>query len=248
MAILFYFLYLRLFSGDLETYLSNRKELPIFLLFVPLPLLFFLWIFEQWKWIQKLKRDKSEAELSMLRSQMNPHFFFNTLNNLYALSIKKSDDAPDVILKLSEMMRYTIYEGKKERVALKDEIEYLNNYIELHKIRYKKTVDIVFKNNINPNLKVAPLLFIIFLENAFKHGVEKLSENAYIHLNLYEDENNILFEIKNNFDPNEINSKSGVGLENLRRRLTLLYKNNYNLVIQQAKDVYTVRLKIPRDA
>ena len=78
--------------------------------------------------------------------------------------------------------------------------------------------------------------------------MEKLSENAYIHLSLYEDENNILFEIKNNFDPNEINSKSGVGLENLRRRLTLLYKNNYNLVIQQAKDVYTVRLKIPRDA
>ena len=247
-AILLYFLSLRLFSGDLQSYLNNRKELPFYLFFLPMPFLFLLWIYEQWKWVQKLKADKSEAELSMLRSQINPHFFFNTLNNLYALSIKKSDEAPGVILKLSEMMRYTIYEGKKEWVALEDEIEYLNNYIELHKIRYKKTVDITFKQSVDPNLKVAPLLYIILLENAFKHGVETLSENAYIHLKLSEKQDNIVFEIENNFDPLESNTKKGIGLENLERRLSLLYKNKHKLHVTNTNAVYKVSLNISKHA
>ena len=247
-AILLYFLSLRLFSGDLQSYLNNRQELPFYLFFLPMPFLLLLWIYEQWKWVQKLKADKSEAELSMLRSQINPHFFFNTLNNLYALSIKKSDEAPGVILKLSEMMRYTIYEGKKEWVALEDEIEYLNNYIELHKIRYKKTVDITFKQSVDPNLKVAPLLYIILLENAFKHGVETLSENAYIHLKLSETQDNIVFEIENNFDPLESHTKKGIGLENLERRLSLLYKNKHKLRVTNTNTVYKVSLNISKHA
>jgi hypothetical protein len=247
-TILLYFLYFRLFSGDLETYLSNRQDFPFYLLFMPIPLLFLLWTYEQWKWIQKLKADKSEAELSMLRSQVNPHFFFNTLNNLYALSIKKSDEAPAVILKLSEMMRYTIYEGKKEWVTLGDEIEYLNNYIELHKIRYKKSVDIAFTQSIDNSLTVAPLLFIILLENAFKHGIETLSENAYIHLNLTETDDSIIFEIENNYDLDEINTEHGIGLENLQRRLSLLYKNKYKMLVTNENETYKVSLNIPKNA
>ena len=108
---------------------------------------------------------KSKTELSLLRTQINPHFFFNTLNNLYALTVKNSKQAPDVILKLSDMMRYTIYEGEKETVKLVDEIEYLNNYIELHKIRYKKNVKITFEHQIDTSLSIAPLLFIIFTLN-----------------------------------------------------------------------------------
>lgn len=243
-----YFLYLRLFTGGLETYLKIKEGFPIYIFFIPIPILFMLWIFEQWKWLQNLKAEKSQAELALLRSQINPHFFFNTLNNLYALSIKKSDEAPEVILKLSDMMRYTVYEGEKEKVKLADEIEYLNNYIELHKIRYKKSVEITFKHDIDTNLKIAPLMYIILLENAFKHGIDSLSENAFVNISLYEKENAIYFEIENNFDAKEKSELSGIGLKNLKKRLSLLYKNNHEIKTNITNNLYKTTLKISKNA
>jgi len=243
-----YFIYLRLFSGDLEAYLEIKEEFSFFIFFLPIPVLFLIWIFEQWKWLQNLKAEKSKTELSLLKSQINPHFFFNTLNNLYALTIKNSKQAPEVILKLSDMMRYTIYEGEKETVKLADEIEYLNNYIELHKIRYKKTVEITFKHQIDINLSIAPLLYIILLENAFKHGIETLTENAFIHINLYEDTDFIYFKIENNFDPKEISEAKGIGLTNLKRRLALIYSKKHELDFCQENNIYKATLKISKHA
>jgi len=243
-----YFLYLRLFSGDLEAYLEIKEDFPFFIFFLPIPVLFLIWIFEQWKWLQNLKAEKSKTELSLLRAQINPHFFFNTLNNLYALTIKNSKQAPDVILKLSDMMRYTIYEGEKETVKLKNEIEYLNNYIELHKIRYKKTVDISFKHDIDTCLSIAPLLYIILLENAFKHGIETLTEHAFIHINLYEDDDFIHFTIENNFDPKEISEDKGIGLTNLKRRLSLIYPKKHELTVDKTNNTYKANLKISKHA
>ena len=242
--LLAYFIYMRLFSGDLEAYLIIKEDFPFIVFFLPIPILFLVWIFEQWKWIQNLKAEKSKTELSLLRTQINPHFFFNTLNNLYALTVKNSKQAPEVILKLSDMMRYTIYEGEKATVKLGDEIEYLENYIELHKIRYKKTVDISFKHNVNTDLSIAPLLYIILLENAFKHGVETLAENAYIHINLSEKDGFICFEIENNFDPNEIKESNGIGIKNLKRRLSLLYKDKYELITEKTNNNYKTSLNI----
>ena len=246
--ILLYFIYLRIFSGDLEAYLKIKEDFPFYIFFLPIPLLLLVWIFEQWKWVQNLKAEKSKTELSLLRNQISPHFFFNTLNNLYALTIKNSEKAPEVILKLSDMMRYTIYEGEKESVKLQDEIEYLNNYIELHKIRYKKAVDIRFNHNVDTSLTVAPLLFIILLENAFKHGIETLAENAYIHVNLYEDNDFIHFDIENNFDPNEVSTSNGIGLKNLKKRLALLYKDKHELHINTTGNCYKTTLKIAKHA
>ncbi len=246
--LLLYFLYLRLFSGDLEAYLKIKEDFPFFIFFLPIPVLFLVWVFEQWKWIQNLKTEKSKTELSLLRSQINPHFFFNTLNNLYALTIKNSKQAPDVILKLSDMMRYTIYEGEKETVKVADEIEYLNNYIELHKIRYKKSVNISFKHDINTDELIAPLLFIILLENAFKHGVETLSETAFININLYEVDNFIVFDIENNFDPKEISLSKGIGLTNLKRRLSLIYPKTHELNNYKEGNIYKTTLKISKHA
>ena len=237
-----------MFSGDLEAYLKIKVDSYFFIFFLPIPILFLIWIFEQWKWVQNLKAEKSKTELSLLKSQINPHFFFNTLNNLYALTIKNSKQAPEVILKLSDMMRYTIYEGEKETVKLGDEIEYLNNYIELHKIRYKKTVEITFKHNIDTSLTVAPLLFIILLENAFKHGIETLTENAFIHIHLYEDTDFIYFKIENNFDPKEISEVKGIGLTNLKRRLALIYPKKHELDSFQENNNYKVTLKISKNA
>ena len=248
LPLLLYFLYLRLFSGDLDAYLKIKEEFPFFIFFIPIPLFFLLWIFEQWKWLQNLKQEKSKTELALLKAQINPHFFFNTLNNLYALTIKNSKQAPEVILKLSDMMRYTIYEGEKETVTLQDEIEYLNNYIELHKIRYKKAVDITFNHTIDTTLTIAPLLYIILLENAFKHGIETLTENAYIHINLYEDDDTIYFEIENNFDASELRSSKGIGLQNLKKRLDLSYNQKHNLQINSTSNNYTAILKLSKHA
>ena len=246
--LLLYFLYLRLFSGDLEAYLKVKQETPFYIFFIPIPIFFFLWVFEQWKWIQELKKEKSKTELSLLKTQINPHFFFNTLNNLYALTVKSSPQAPEVILKLSDMMRYTIYDGEKETVKISEEIAYLNNYIELHKIRYRKSVEITFSHNIDTNLNIPPLLYIILLENAFKHGIETLAENAFIHVNLYDNDDFIYFEIENNFDPNEITNSKGIGLQNLKRRLSLLYKQQHELNIDITNNIYKTLLKIPKHA
>ena len=248
LPIFLYFIYFRLFSGDLEAYLKIKSDFPLFIFLLPIPLLFAFWAFDQWKWLQNLKAEKAQTELSLLRAQINPHFFFNTLNNLYALTIKNSKQAPEVILKLSDMMRYTIYEGEKESVKLADEIEYLNNYIELHKIRYRKSVEITFNHDIDSSLTIAPLLYIILLENAFKHGIETLTENAFIHMNLYEDAGFIHFDIENNFDPKEINESNGIGLKNLKKRLSLLYKKRHELNIDKANNTYKTTLKISKHA
>ena len=246
--LLIYFLYLRLFSGDLEAYLKVKEETPFYIFFLPIPVFFVLWIFEQWKWIQELKKEKSKTELALLKTQINPHFFFNTLNNLYALTVKNSPQAPEVVLKLSDMMRYTIYDGEKEKVKISEEIEYLNNYIELHKIRYKKSVQITFNHNIDTTYDVPPLLYIILLENAFKHGIETLTEKAFIHIDLYEDAGFIYFDIENNFDASEINNSKGIGLQNLKRRLSLLYNQQHELNISSTNNIYKTQLKTPKHA
>ncbi|NOQ73113.1 MAG: hypothetical protein GQ574_13995 [Crocinitomix sp.] len=248
--LLLFFTYIRLFSDDFEAYLQIRDDTSLLVLLIPIPIFLgiCLWIYEQWKWVQNLKAGKREAELSLLRSQINPHFFFNTLNNLYALTITKSDQAPEVILKLSDMMRYTIYEGEKETVKLLDEITYLENYIELHKIRYKKSVEITFNHAVDTSLSVAPLMYIILLENAFKHGIETLAENAFIHINLYEDNNFICFDIENNFDPDNQNESTGIGLNNLIKRLSLLYKGKHEYTVNVTENIYKTKLKTAKDA
>ena len=242
-----YWTYVRLFSESFEYYLNHEKGFAFTLMMLPIPLFLTLWVYEQWKWLKSLKAGKSEAELALLKSQVNPHFFFNTLNNLYSLTVKKSEEAPQVVLKLSDMMRYTIYEGKKDFVPIHDEIDYLNNYIDLHKIRYHKTVDIQFKAEVQERDEVAPLLFIILLENAFKHGVESLSSDAFIKMNLISDKDKIFFTIANNFEaPNKKNVEDGIGLENLKRRLELIYPKRHTLAISSQNNVFRVELKIEK--
>ena len=205
----------------------------------------FSWFFDQWRLIRQLKNENNDAELMLLKSQINPHFFFNTLNNLYGLTVEKSDKAPEVVLKISDMMRYTIYEGQKDKVPIEDELEYLETYIELHKIRYHKKVDIQFTHHIQgEGYRITPLLFVILLENAVKHGIENLTENAYAHLSLIAGNGKVLFAIENNFDPNEIKEGDGIGLHNLQRRLELLYPEKHTLLFDNEDNVYKVQLEI----
>jgi len=207
--------------------------------------LIFSWVFMNWKNIQTLKNDKAKAELALLKDQINPHFFFNSLNCLYSLIKKDPDHAQEYVLKLSDMIRFTVYEGNKQNVTLADELTYLKNYIDLNVTRYHKTIDVQFTDTIQDSQrKIAPLLFIILLENAFKHGVEKLTDNAFVHVNMVEDADSITFEIKNNFDTDMEHSNLGIGLANLKSRLELLYPNKHKLIVSKEKSIYYASLQI----
>ena len=203
------------------------------------------WLFGQIKSTIKQKKEMASIELIHLQSQVSPHFFFNTLNNLYGLIDKDANKAKEMVLKLSDMMRYSIYDGQKEWVTLEEELAYLKNYIELHKARYHKEIDIKLQHHIQQDgIKVMPLLFIILLENAFKHGVENLRENAYVHINLIASEDEIHFAIENNFDINEISKEHGIGLKNLKRRLELVYPKRHSLSFSETNNIYKAQLTL----
>ena len=155
-----------------------------------------------------------------------------------------------MILKLSDMMRYSVYEGEKEWVTLEQEVEYLRNYIELHKMRYHKEISVSFTTDIQEEgYKVMPLLFIILLENAFKHGVEQLKEDAYVRINMIANRKVLNFSIENNYDEEslEANAKKkeqGIGLKNLKRRLELAYPKKHLLNTSKADGIYKAQLSI----
>ncbi|MEM7552090.1 MAG: sensor histidine kinase [Bacteroidota bacterium] len=213
----------------------------VFTLVVTIP-----WLFWQVRSVIRLKNEKKKTELLHLKSQINPHFFFNTLNNLYGLIEKDPKQAGKLVLKLSDMMRYSIYQGQQEVVSLEKEVDYLKDYIELQQMRYHKEIDVKFDVHIGIGYTLTPLLFIILLENAFKHGVENLRSDAFIYLSLATSGDEIIFSIKNNFDSSISSEKGGIGLKNLKRRLELAYhaKHRYTKSINQ--DEYEVQLIIKR--
>ncbi|MBX2897948.1 MAG: histidine kinase [Cyclobacteriaceae bacterium] len=204
------------------------------------------WVIIQIKFILRLKKEKKQAELMHLKSQVNPHFFFNTLNNLYGLVEQDTAKAQQLILKLSDMMRYSIYEGQNDWVTLADEITYLENYMDLHRMRYHKAIAIHFDIDAEDrSVKIMPLLFIIMVENAFKHGVEKLRRDAFVHIRLKATTQHVDFEVENNFDVEDTGGSEGIGLNNLRQRLELVYLNRHELEISSNHaDIYKIRLRL----
>ncbi len=203
------------------------------------------WLVKQLLSFARLRNETIKNELQHLQSQVNPHFFFNVLNNLYGIVDKDAKKAQQVILKLSEMMRYSIYDGQKETTTIAEEVTYLKNYVDLHKMRYHKKIDISFDINIDDEQKeVMPLMFIILLENAFKHGVEHLRTNAYIHIQLSSEKDSLVFKVENNFDKEEVKESKGVGLANLRRRLELVYPKKHILSTTQTNDIYKAQLTL----
>lgn len=203
-----------------------------------------IWVILQLKSFMTLKNETKKNELLHLQSQVNPHFFFNMLNNIYGLVDKDSDKAKKLILKLSDLMRYSIYEGEKSTVLLSEEVDFLKNYIDLHQMRYYKTIDIQFTTAIEEDIKITPLLLIILLENAFKHGVENLRENAYIHIQLVTTKTTLTFTIENNFDASEIAKETGIGLKNLKRRLHLVYPKKHTLNFTNIDSIYKAQLEL----
>ena len=198
---------------------------------------------------QELHTQTMQSELRFLKSQINPHFLFNTLNSLYALTLKKSDNAPDIVLKLSEMMRYMLYECNEPFVPLRKEVHYIRNYLELEKLRQGQNINIEFNvDGSISNQKIAPLMFMSFIENCFKHGLGNNIAPGYVHISLKVDGNTVQALIENSKAqnmPKAIHPRSGgIGLTNVRRRLDLLYPSRYELEIVDAPDKYSVHLNI----
>lgn len=206
---------------------------------------------EQERQRKELQSQTIASELRFLKTQINPHFLFNTLNSLYALTLKKSDDAPEVVLQLSEMMRYMLYECNEPQVPLAKEISYIENYLNLEKMRLQKNIDIRFDIDGNvSDIKVAPLLFIPFIENSFKHGVANQIGNGHVYIKITCNDNLVVFEIENTrasgqqFNAHIGKKSGGIGLVNVQRRLDLLYPNKNTLTIEENLQVYKVKLSI----
>lgn len=197
---------------------------------------------------KQILQEKLQTELNFLKTQINPHFLFNTLNNLYAESRKHEDKTvANGIAKLSHMMRYMIYDSNVELVSLDKEIKYLESYIELQKLRISDRDPLDLKVDIGPvdtSLRIAPILFIPFVENAFKYGIH-LEQACFIHIQLSTSGSELLFTISNSkFNNASINVHSGVGLNNVKRRLALLYPNQHELNIVDGAEHYDLSLKI----
>ena len=192
-----------------------------------------------------LIRDKLETELKFLRNQTNPHFLFNTLNNIYALARKKSDETADTVLKLSKLLRFMLYETKNEQIRISDEIKILDDYIELEKLRYNDRLTISFLRDLdNENEQIAPLLLIPFVENAFKHGASESRFESYINLELNLQNGVLEFTVENTKEQQgtKLNDEN-IGLTNVRRQLELLYPE-HEVCIKCEETLFKVFLKI----
>ncbi|SEB39272.1 Histidine kinase [Tenacibaculum sp. MAR_2009_124] len=191
----------------------------------------------------KLKEQKTTAELTVLKQQLNPHFLFNTLNNLYALTIKKSDQAPLIIEKLSNMLDYMLYRCDERFVSINKEVELIENYLVLEKLRYGNRVHINFENKLKENVSIAPLIMLTFIENAFKHGVAQELNQATINISLINTKENVVFVVENT-KPNNIvekEDKQSIGLTNVKKQLELLYPEKYELsIVNKAKKYQTI--------
>ncbi|MFZ1787080.1 MAG: histidine kinase, partial [Saprospiraceae bacterium] len=226
----------------------------LLLIFIVTPLFWFIFLKRKEVILQFIQMEtalaNSEANLQLLKAQINPHFLFNALNTLYGTALKgDTDQTAEGIQKLGDMMRFMLHENTLEFIPMEKEIAYLNNFITLQKLRIQSSPDIVVEDNIDEavcNNQIAPMLLIPFVENAFKHGIS-LKEKSWIKINLVCNEDIVIFEVSNSlYKSSHIleNGKSGIGLKNVKGRLDLQYPDKHTLEIQENDDEYKIKLMI----
>jgi LytS/YehU family sensor histidine kinase len=204
---------------------------------------------------EKLDAEKSlqnlSSEMNFLKSQINPHFLFNALNNIYSLTLTGSERSSEMILKLSEMLRYILYECSDAFVKIEKEWDYILNYVDFMQLKSKEklNINLSFKNDHASSL-ITPMIFVPFIENAFKHSNVENSEVGYIHISLNNKENEILFQVDNSLsaEKQSRDEMGGIGLDNVKRRLELVYGSDFDLIINDTEDRYTVILRIQKSS
>ncbi len=242
-----------MYQGRMEvawswTWILSNFILASYILALALALKLLRYWYHREKYIQELSNARLEAELKFLKAQVHPHFLFNTLNNLYTLTLKKAARAPEVVEKLSDLLRYMSYDANHQKVPLSNEIDYLHNYISLEKIRYDEKLEIAFTvNGATEGLEIAPLILIPFVENSFKHGVSGRIAKCWITIHLLIEEKRLTFKVENSVPPEQedvMGYKEGIGLKNVQRRLDLIYQNRHHLRVTKLEDSHLVVLKM----
>jgi sensor histidine kinase YesM len=208
-------------------------------------------LLQAWFELQKLnqrmvkeEKEKLDSELRSLKAQINPHFLFNSLNVVYSLALKNDETTAEVILKLSDILRYVIYDSARDQVSISSEVLLLNKYIELQKYRVEDSTPITFTSEIEKDVMIAPLILLTLIENSFKHGIKSDTENVFINIRLHSGTDSVYFEIENNKANNHSNNPDGVGLENIRKRLMIQYPGRHTLDVYDNNDTFKVCLKI----
>ncbi|GET24564.1 sensor histidine kinase [Prolixibacter sp. NT017] len=198
--------------------------------------------------LSQLQKEKAETELKALKGQINPHFLFNSLNSIYSLALSHSEKTPEIVLKLSDIMRYIIYEANVDRVILSKEIQYLKDYIELQKLRTDNRATITFEITGDPeNVRIAPLLFFPLIENSFKHGIKGATSQSFVHIDLQMMEDHVTLIVENNkgiTDDVEKKEYKGIGLANVKKRLEMIYPGAHQLKITDGEETFKVELTI----
>ena len=194
--------------------------------------------------LQELKAKNAEMELSALKSQINPHFLFNTLNNIYSISQLEPQKGIEMILELSEVMRYHLSFSRQKQVTLEEEMQLIESYLALEKIRFEDNLSLKADfQHIDQGLVIAPLILVTFIENAFKHGTHPVNP-CFIHMSLKTDQNTLFFTIENSIIHDQSNLSTLVGLENTQRRLALLYPQRHQLLITTPNNTYSLKLTL----
>ena len=228
-----------------KVFLAMLEIMPPILIFTSFK---FAWdAFEKENKIEKITRIAVENELQFLNSQINPHFLFNNLNNLYAFAIEKSPETPKIILQLSGILRYMLYECRKPKVLLKDEIENIKQFVELYKMQMGSDAIFDFETQIDRNnYVISPLILIVFIENAIKHSLSSLIDSIDIKIHLHVRDGELKFSCRNRFEKESNNEKldKGIGLINVKSKLELVYPNKYYLKIVEQNSYFEVKLKI----
>ncbi|MDW3652059.1 MAG: sensor histidine kinase [Bacteroidia bacterium] len=204
---------------------------------------------EEKQQLDQLQKEKAISELNFLKSQIHPHFLFNTLNNLYALTLDKSDKAPEVVEKLSGMLDFMLYKGTQDKVSIQQEIDLIQNFIDLETLRYGNRLRLSFKKEVeSEHAKISPLMLLSIVENAFKHGVSGAIGEAIIRINLEVKDQILYFNVFNTKPPtiqeDKMNYKGGIGSQNIRRQLELSYPDRHVWQIHEEEDTYEVQLSI----
>ncbi|WP_406826156.1 sensor histidine kinase [Pedobacter sp. KACC 23697] len=213
--------------------------------FIFVSMMFMLRYRDEKQYALQLQKEKSELELKALKAQLNPHFLFNTLNNIYALSITGSAAVSQSISRLSDILDYILYHGQKEMVSVSTELKIVKDYIALEMLRYDERLTLEMKEKVEFPGLIPPLLYLSFVENAFKHGAEKTSGTVTIRISIETDANNVHFKVENQFSGKCQEAGHGIGLENISRQLDLYYPNQYSLEIRQENNWFKVALITP---